>query len=237
MKKFSSSQQVLQSIPNSESSEVEVLLSPFHFSKGSLRHDELPEIPVLTQISICNVEEFSEKCRLLPCIKESCLPSDEHMDIERTLKHYFGSDYVRTLLLHKYSYAAQFNGELDGAKHSVPSSSSLVLARTNSTAVNAIPGFVSKYVVVDAFLKISGIQRKQKIYLALINWLSEHEHTHWFPRPVEVWRVFSPCVGSCFIPVSNILCRCAHLTEMIQFNRVMKENVTITVPLNHFDGF
>ena len=59
--KFSSSQQVLQSIAKSESSEVEMLLSPFHFSKGSLRYDELPQIPVLTQISICNVEEFSEK--------------------------------------------------------------------------------------------------------------------------------------------------------------------------------
>ena len=236
MMKFSSSQQALQSIAKSESSEVEMLLSPFHFSKGSLRYDELPEIPVLTQISICNVEEFSEQCRLLPCVKESCFLSDEHMDIETTLKHYFGSDYVRTLLLHKYSYAAQFNGELYGAKNYVHSSSSLILARTNNTTFKIIPGFVSKYVVVDAFLKINGIQRHQKIYLALINWLSEHEHRHWFPRPVEVWRVFSPCAGSCFIPVSNILCRCAHLTEVIQFDRVMKESVTITVPLNHFDG-
>ena len=112
---------------------------------------------------------------------------------------------------------------------------SLILAKTNSTTFKAIPGFVSKYVVVDAFLKINGIQKQQKIYLALINWLSEHEKRHWFPRPVEVWRVFSPCVGLCFIPVSNILCRCAHLTEVIQFDRVMTESVTITVPLNHFD--
>ena len=113
--------------------------------------------------------------------------------------------------------------------------SSLIFVKTNSITFKAIPGFVSKYVVVDAFLKINGIQKQQKIYLALINWLSEHEKRHWFLRPVEVWRVFSPCAGSCFIPVSNILCRCVHLTEVIQFDRVMTESVTITVPLNHFD--
>ena len=52
MKKFSTSQQALQSIVNSDSSEIEMLLSLFHFSKGSLCHDELPEIPVLTQLSL-----------------------------------------------------------------------------------------------------------------------------------------------------------------------------------------
>ena len=83
--KFSSSQQTLQSIAKTESSE-EKILSPFHFLKGSVRYDELPEIPVLTQISICNVEEFSEKCRLLPCIKESCFLSDEHYGFRNTFE-------------------------------------------------------------------------------------------------------------------------------------------------------
>ena len=96
MKKFSSSQNALQSMANSDSSEIEMLLSPFHFSQGSLTHDELPELPVLAQLSVCNVEEFGNKCRLLPWIKQNCLSSDEHTDIESTLKFYFGASYMRT---------------------------------------------------------------------------------------------------------------------------------------------
>ena len=57
------------------------LLAPFHYSKGSLGHDELPELPMMIQLSISTVEELSNKCRLLPCSKESCFSSNEHMDI------------------------------------------------------------------------------------------------------------------------------------------------------------
>lgn len=165
------------------------------------------------------------------------MSSDEHDDIESTLKFYFGAEYVRTLLIYIYSAAAQFNEETYGARHSLHSSSSLVFAKPNTTAPGAIPGFIIKYVVVDVILKLDGTRTQKKVYLALINWLSEHEHRHWFCHPTEVWRVFSPSLGpSCFIPMSNILCRGAHLTEKIQFSRALEENVTIVVPLNPFHG-
>lgn len=160
------------------------------------------------------MEEICTECQLLPLIKESCLSSDEQVDVETTLKYYFGVDCVRTLLLYKYSSAARFNGELYGTRNSFHSSSSLVLARKSSTTTDIIPGFVMKYIVVDVILRFNGVQTQEKVYLAIIHWLSEYEHRQWFCHPVEVWHVLSPCVGSsCFIPVSNILCRCAHLTE------------------------
>ena len=144
MRKFSSSQQALQSMTNSSSSETEQLLAPFHFSKGSLRDNDLPELPVLTQLSIFNVEDLNKMCRLPPWVKESCLSSDEHMDVENTLKVYFGSGYIRTPLLHKHSSAVHFNGDLYWAQNSVHSGSSMVFARPNSTAIEPKPGFVSK---------------------------------------------------------------------------------------------
>ena len=142
------------------------LLAAFHYSKGSLGHDELLELPMMIQLSISTVEELSNKCRLLPCIKESCFSSDEHMDIESTLKFYFGAEYIRTLLLYKYSCDAQVNGELYGARNSLHSSSSLVFAKPNRTNSNAMPGFVTKYVVAEVFLKINGVETQQKVYLA-----------------------------------------------------------------------
>ena len=79
---------------------------------------------------------------------------------------YFGAEYIRTLLLYKYSCAAQVNGELYGARNSLHSSSSLVFAKPNRTNSNAMPGFVTKYVVTEVFLKINGVETQQKVYLA-----------------------------------------------------------------------
>ena len=88
IKKFSLSQHALRSIATvgSDFEEVGKLLSPCFSSKGSLRHDELPEVPFLGKISTTNIIEFERRCRLLPSIKESCLSSEEHLDIEATLK-------------------------------------------------------------------------------------------------------------------------------------------------------
>ena len=81
-----------------------MLLAPFHYSKGSLGCDDLPELPMTTELSISTIEKLNNKCHLLPSIKEGCFSSDEQMDIESTLKFYFGT------LLH--SCAAKVNGEL-----------------------------------------------------------------------------------------------------------------------------
>ena len=43
-----------------------------------------------------------------------------------------------------------------GARQSLHSSPSLVFARPNTTDTGAIPGFVTKYVVVDAILNVDG---------------------------------------------------------------------------------
>ena len=209
----------------------------FTFQRDPYRYDNLPELPMPPLISVCNIQDLSDKCRLLLCIKDSCLSSDEHLDIESTLKFYLSTEYVRTLLLYKYSCAAHFNGELYGSKNSLHSNFSLVFARPNTINAGSIPGFVTKYIVVDVVLRVDGVLTQKKVYLALINWLSEHEHRQWFCRPIEVWRVFSPSVGpSCFIPMSNILCRGAHFTDVIQFSTHLEQNVTIVVPLDPFCG-
>ena len=44
MRKFISSQQVLQSMASSEETAIKDLLRPFHCSRGSLKHEELPEL-------------------------------------------------------------------------------------------------------------------------------------------------------------------------------------------------
>ena len=176
---------------------------------------------------------------MLPSIKESCLSSEEHLDIEATLKTYFGENYIRTLLLYQYSYAVHYDGNLYGSANSLHSSSSLVLANqtNNSTTADAIPGFVQKYITVDVLLRINGEQKQQKVHLALISWFSKHPYKDWFFCPVEVWCSISASVTlSSFIPISDIKCRCAYLVDLIVFNNELQENVTIVVPLNNFDG-
>ena len=196
-----------------------------------LQYEEIPEVPLLTTQSVSNVEGLSDHCKL---IREGCLLNNELTDIKCTLKAYFGDCYVRTLLLHKHSRAVRFNGELYGSLNSLHSSSALVCAKPNTGVIT--PGFVRKYVGVNIIVQASNeTQKQQVVYLASINWLSEHEHKHWFGTPVEVWRKFLPCVGpNTFVLVTNIFCRCAHLTEKTVFNQMLEEVVTIVVPLNHF---
>lgn len=239
MQKFISSLQVLQSMASSEETAIKDLLRPFHCSRGSLKHEELPELPLLTTLSVSNAGNLSDHCQLLPPIKEGCLCKDDFNGIESTLKVCFGNSYVRTLLLHKYSRAVRFSGELYGSLNSIHSSSALVCAKSNTATSIIRPGFVRKYVMVDVILQVSNnIQKQQIVFLASIDWLSEHEQKHWFGTytPVEVWQNFlADLAPNTFILITNMLCRCAYLTDKIRFN-VAEDPVTIVVPLHQFAG-
>ena len=71
-------------------------------------------------------------CRkLLPPIKKRCFSSSDLNTIDAYLTTAFGERYCRTLILHKESKSAYFNGELYGSFFSRRKNSSLVLAHTS----------------------------------------------------------------------------------------------------------
>ena len=75
------------------------------------------------------------------------------------------------------------------------------------------------------------------VYMAAVNWLKEHPCKGWFECPVQVWQKFNPCSSAdAFIPVSNVLCRCAYTNKTVKFNQLLEESVTVVVPINHFSG-
>ena len=237
MRKFTVSQQALASLSGTEGNEIAGLLHPFYFHKGSLKHEELNELPPLERLSINNVADI--QCALIHPVKEGCLNSDEYEAIDKTLKFFFDGMHVRALRLHKYASAVHLNGELYGSLDSLHSSSALVYARTTSTICDAIPGFVLQYLSVNVLLKDgNGATQQETICFAhIIIWLNEHEHKNWFGASIQVWRKFSQDVGvRAFIPATDILCRCAHVNDTIKFSSVVEENVTVVVPLNHFSG-
>ena len=136
MRKFISSQKILQNFCNTDGNSntmIQELLGPSQFSQGSLKHEELPEIPLLETLSVSNAANLTNQCKLLiPPIKEGCCTSDELNDIDYALKLYFGDSYAKIFMLHKYSSAIRFNGELYGSINSLHSSSSLVYAKKNT---------------------------------------------------------------------------------------------------------
>lgn len=71
MQKFISNQQILQKL-NSESTDdcLKELLQPFRSVKGSLKHEEMPELPLQTLLSSANCGEVEKLNKLLPPIKE-----------------------------------------------------------------------------------------------------------------------------------------------------------------------
>ena len=133
MRKFYSNQQILQALNSNRQPALEELFLPLKDSVGSFKYEQLSEL------SLSNPEITDKACKFVPPIKESFLSSDEHRDIETTLKACFG---VRTLMLYyKYAKAILLEGHLHGSINSMHHNSCLVHA-------NVTPGLVKKYLMV-----------------------------------------------------------------------------------------
>ena len=90
----------------------------------------------------------------------------------------------------------------------------------------AKPGFVRKYISVTVILQSdqTGVTQQQvKVFLASVNWLTQHEHKEFYGSTVEVWEKFIPCTG-------------VHVNHVVQFSQFLKEEVTLVVPINPFIG-
>ena len=235
MRKFTCTQQVLQLFSLSDDAHLQDLLKNFQLSKGSLNYEDFPDLPV-PSLSLANVEFINTLHTSLYPIKEACLCSAELEVIDSTLKAYFGSAYVRTLMLHKVSRGITLCGTLYGSVNSIHNKSSMVYVKSDSSTCS--PAFVQKYITVSTLLSIENNKctKTISVTLACINWMLPHEHKNWYGAPVEVWRVFqSSRFPDAYIPITDILCRCAHVTETVNFNEVL-DTVTIVVPINNFSG-
>ena len=154
MRRFCSNQQVLHALESGEEESVLHLLSPFLTSKGSLKHQELPELPILSEPSLPILTTLAESCKLVPPIKEACLNSDELEIVNSVLKNIVGTHYQCTLLLHQYSSAAYINSELYGSINSIHSNSSLCFAKSSANG-SIGPGMIYRFVIVTAPLNQS----------------------------------------------------------------------------------
>lgn len=238
MRKFSSNQQILQALENGQDEELQKLFNPFLTSKGSLKHQELPELPLLSELSLSNVETINKSCKLIPPVREGCLDGFKHAAIELKCKEAFGCAYQRTLLIHSYSSAAYIGGELYGSINSIHSNSAMIYAKSSDSS-SVIPGVSFQFLKVTVILKDGTDDRTVELCFCALDWLLEHPEKHWFHSPVEVWQklhILPNAKPNTFIPVSNIVCRCAYLIDVVRFSRVLEEVVTIVVPLNNFSG-
>lgn len=233
MRKFCITQQVMQVLDNTGDNTLHELFKPFMNSKGSLKHEEIPNMPLQSSLSVVSIKEHSETCKLIPPIKEACLNADEQKLVDNTFQHCFGDAYVRTMLVHKFCRAAYFGGDLFGSLKSIHSNSALVYAKNNEG--RCMPGFISKFLRVTVELKPLGeIEFKADIYLVAINWLEEHPEKSWFDPPIEVWSRYLPCsVPESYIPVSHVV---AYLEDTIEFNHLFEEIVTVVIPIHNFYG-
>ena len=126
MRKFCCNQQVLQVIANDCNEALQSLLKPFLVSKGSLRYEELPELPLVSDISPSTIDFINQSCKLVSPIKEDCLNSDEHEAIDSLLKEILGNTYKRTMLLYCWSSAAYIGGALYGSINSIHFNSAMI---------------------------------------------------------------------------------------------------------------
>ena len=236
MRKFTSTQQVFQTLDESgDMMIIHELLGNFQGSKGSLRHEDLPEIPI-SHLSMNTVNDLYSLCKLVPPIREACFSSEELENIDNTLRSSFGDAYLRTLMLHKFSPAVCFANLLYGSVNSAHSKASLVYVKSLSSTY--LPAFVAKYIQVNTLLNVDNEIQSKTIILANIRWLQQHEYKNFFGSPVEVWCTVSPLSDfDTYVPVASISCRCAYTTHKVKFNPLLEETVIIVVPIQLYAGF
>jgi hypothetical protein len=240
MRKFLSSKQALGQL-NLENTDslLKDLFHPHRSEKGSLKHEILSELPILQPLSVSTVNEYSTLGKLLPPVKEKCLNSDEVICVNFLMRAHFGTAFVKTAMLCTYSHRLQFQGIMYGCCETLTQSSSMVYVQTPSN--DAKPAIIRCFMAVSVLLQSSGQSQPHKavVFLACVDWLSEHEEKNFFGSPVEVWQRYIYCPGTrgnAYIPIVCIKCRCAHVDHAIQFNQTLREEVTIVIPLNHFTG-
>jgi hypothetical protein len=115
MRKFISNQQVLDEV----------------HKETLVKHEQIPELPLLSNLSPVNAIEHSRLCSLLPPVREGCLQGNEVENLNRTLKHHFGDLYIRTVLIHTYSNALIFQGTLYGSVNCCHANSAMIYAADN----------------------------------------------------------------------------------------------------------
>lgn len=237
MKKFLTTQQVLQQMKSGIVDEdLKDMLTSSNIVKGSLKHEQLSELPLMDPLSQSNADKLSKLCKLIPPIREACLPHDDVSQINLNMKACFGGSFGKTLILHKYSSSILFGTELYGSLNSLHANSSLVYVGGRYHR----PGFVTKYLRLTVLLSSNSEPSKSKtvtIFVAAVNWLDEHPYKDWFGAPVEVWqKVSHHSVPHTFVPVADIVCRCAFVSNKVKFNEELEEDITAVVPINHFSG-
>lgn len=231
MRKFSCNQQILQSFQSIKDEQLQELLSTFFINKGSLKHQELPELPHSLDNSLSSLIASTNECKLVPPIKEGCLTPEEHTMIDTILKEILGNTYQRTMLIHHHASAAYFRGELYGSVDSIHSSSATLYART--LEADQIPGLSHKFFKVSV---LTNTNESIEIYFCAIQCLLEHPQRKWFHTPVEVWRIPDHrAQPNVIVPVSKINCRCAYTIDRISFSTI-EEQVCVIIPLYNFCG-
>ena len=212
MRKFISSQQVLSKLHKDADQCLIDLFLPFQGLKGSLKHEEIPELPLLEKLSSTNANAYKKLCKLLPPVREGYLEANEVSILDETMKSYFGDQYVKTMIIHTYSKAVIFCGTLYGYVDSSHANSSLIYVTKNSDGTIQ-PAFVRKYLAVKVILQSDEApapSSEHVIFLAGINWLCDHEGKKFFGSNIEVWQKFVPSPGflcsCCKYKMSMCLC-------------------------------
>lgn len=95
MRKFLSSQQVLQHLNSGIVDEdLRAMLRSANVIKGTLKQEQLSELPLMESLSQSNADKLNKFCKLTPPTREACLTCDDVNEIDLTMKACFGDSYM-----------------------------------------------------------------------------------------------------------------------------------------------
>ena len=184
------------------------LLEKFNFSKGSLNVGYL--LPTFVP---------------LPPITEHVFSSSQIEKLNKQMKTELPLKELDVLLLHLQTKAIMFGDYILAGHDSRHSHSSFVFASYDSTLETGLAQ-------VQFFLECTVVTRVEREYVkkwfAIVSLFDHHLCKVWYGYPTEVWSTVS-FDNYCIIPLSNIKCRVVYTKALVNFGRVIGQDLVYIV--------
>ena len=180
-------------------------------------------------------QSCDEQYKFLSPIKQRVFDSSTLSSISELVHRCYRM--LSVLMIHKEFPGIIVNGEMYGTQGSRYASNSLVMVRFSEQS-DKIPCFIEKFFKIATVTTNSLVISHGKLLVASVIKLTAHNDRGHYGSPVEVWQHNFEEKRVVYVPLQDVLCRCAYLQIENSDNTgvapsTVDYNVIVVCPINY----
>lgn len=180
-------------------------------------------------------QSCDEQYKFLSPIKQRVFDSSTLSSISELVHRRYRM--LSVLMIHKEFPGIIVNGEMYGTQGSRYASNSLVMVRFSEQS-DKIPCFIAKFFEIATVTTNSLVISHGKLLVASVMKLTAHNDRGHYGSPVEVWQHNFEEKRVVYVPLQDVLCRCAYLQIENSDNTglapsTVDYNVIVVCPINY----